>query len=156
MANWDKRFFDLARLVGSWSKDRSTKVGCVIVGPHNEVRSIGFNGFPRLANDDAEERHLRPAKYKWTEHAERNAIYNAVLAGTSLAGCRMYLPWFPCMDCARAIVQSGIVELIAIEPQLDDERWGEDFRSAFALFEECGVKVRFVENDRPASENIQS
>ena len=57
----------------------------------------------------------------------------------------MYLPWFPCMDCARAIVQAGIVELIAIEPDLTDSQWGGDFQSATELLAEAGVAVRFVE-----------
>jgi dCMP deaminase len=144
---WDMRFFELAKLVGSWSKDRSTKVGCVIVGPNNEVRSIGYNGFPRNADDDSDERHSRPTKYKWTEHAERNAVYNAARVGTPIDGCSMYLPWFPCMDCARAIVQSGINELVAFAPDLEDDKWGEDFRSALTLFKECNVKVRFVDEN---------
>jgi dCMP deaminase len=107
MADWDLRFLRLAEHIGTWSKDRSTRVGCVIVGPHQEIRAIGCNGFPRGADDDLDARHARPAKYKWTEHAERNAIYNSARAGISIDGCTMYLPWFPCMDCARAIVQSG-------------------------------------------------
>src|SRR5690242_7044614 len=118
MTKWDQRFMELAKLIATWSKDRSTKVGCVVVGTDNEVRSIGFNGFPRGVDDDVEERHERPAKYAWTEHAERNAIYSAVRVGISLKGCTMYLPWFPCMDCARALIQSGIAELVAFEPNL--------------------------------------
>jgi hypothetical protein len=84
----------------------STRVGCVIVGTHKEIRAIGYNGFPRGVDDDRDARHERPVKYKWTEHAERNAIYSSARAGISIDGCTMYLPWFPCMDCARAIVQS--------------------------------------------------
>jgi dCMP deaminase len=60
----------------------------------------------------------------------------------------MFLPWFPCMDCARAIVQSGISELIATSPDFVDEKWGVEFRSAITLFEECGVKVRFLSADK--------
>jgi dCMP deaminase len=71
------------------------------VGAHNEIRAIGDNGFPRGADDDLEARHARPAKHKWTEHAERNAIFAAARAGIPIDGCTMYLPWFPCMDCAR-------------------------------------------------------
>uniref|UniRef100_UPI0035253B42 deoxycytidylate deaminase n=1 Tax=Salmonella enterica TaxID=28901 RepID=UPI0035253B42 len=106
--NCDDYFINLARSVSERSKDRSTKVGCVIVGPDNEIRSTGYNSFPRGINDDAPERHARPEKYLWTEHAERNAIYAAARVGTPLKGCRAYLPWFPCMGCARALVQSGI------------------------------------------------
>lgn len=143
MVDSDGRFMALAQFVGNWSKDRSTKVGCVIVGPNNEVRSIGYNGFPRGISDDDEERHSRPAKYMWTEHAERNAIYHAALIGVALKGCRMYLPWFPCMDCARAIVQSGISELIAFSPDLSHPKWGTEFRASGELLHEAGVHVRF-------------
>src|SRR5271166_5144739 len=111
--DWDSRFLDLARYVGQWSKDRSRKVGCVIVGPHREIRAIGYNGFPRGIDDDVADRHERPSKYLWTEHAERNAIFEAARIGTPLDGCTMYLPWFPCMACARALVQTGIARLVA-------------------------------------------
>jgi dCMP deaminase len=135
---------DLARHVGNWSKDRSTKVGCVIVGPANEIRAVGYNGFVRGADDEDDAKHERPDKYVWTEHAERNAIYHAAMVGIPLGGCRMYLPWYPCVDCARAIVQSGLVELIAIEPNLLDPRWGADFSRSADLFKEANILVRFL------------
>lgn len=135
---------ELAGFVAGWSKDRSRQVGCVIVAPDNSLRSIGFNGFPRGLNDDHDERHERPAKYFWTEHAERNAIYAAARNGVALAGCTMYLPWFPCVDCARAIVQAGIVELVSLEPDFADTQWGEGFRISVDLLEEAGLAVRFI------------
>lgn len=153
-AKWDQRFMDLARHVGNWSKDRSTKVGCVIVGPSNEIRAVGYNGFVRGADDDNDERHQRPNKYIWTEHAERNAIYHAALVGVPLAGCRMYLPWFPCVDCARAIVQCGVTELIALEPDVSDERWGADFRHSIELLREAGTAVRFFPETAQASTGV--
>lgn len=143
--NWDTYFMDIARQVSARSKDRSTKVGCVLVGPDNEIRSTSYNSFPRGINDDVPERHQRPEKYVWTEHAERNAIYAAARVGTPLKGCRAYLPWFPCMDCARALIQVGVVELIATKPDLNDPRWGEDFKRVGTLFAEAGVAIRFVE-----------
>ncbi|MCY1163824.1 ComE operon protein 2 [compost metagenome] len=155
MADWDRRFMEMATFVGSWSKDRSTKVGCVIVGPSNEVRSVGYNGFVRGMDDTDEAKHLRPAKYSWTEHAERNAIYQAAMNGIALNGCRMYLPWFPCMDCARAIVQSGIKELIVVKPDLLDQRWGADFTSAIEMFVATGILVRYFPLDQ-ASKTLQS
>lgn len=135
---------DLAALVGSWSKDRSRQVGCVVVAPDNSIRAVGFNGFPRGLNDTHDHRHERPAKYHWTEHAERNAIYSAARNGIPLAQCRMYLPWFPCVDCARAVVQAGISELIALEPDYADQQWGEGFRISVELLEEAGVEIRFI------------
>jgi dCMP deaminase len=145
MADWDRRFMDLAQHVGNWSKDRSRQVGCVVVDTDNIVRAIGYNGFPRGLDDELDERHQRPAKYLWTEHAERNAIYAAARTGISLAGCRIYLPWFPCVDCARAIVQTGIAELIGMKPDLADAKWGDDFAIALEMLQEAKVAVRYLE-----------
>ena len=75
---------DLAVHVGKWSKDRNRQVGCAIVSPENAIRAIGFNGFPRGLEDDLDNRHRRPEKYLWTEHAERNAIYAAAWEGIAL------------------------------------------------------------------------
>lgn len=141
MADWNQRFVDLASHIASWSKDRSTKIGAVIAGPHNEIRSIGYNGFPRCVDDDVEERHERPEKYFWTEHAERNAIYNAARVGTPTEGCVMYTNWFPCIDCARAIVQSGIAKIIVRSINLDHDKYKEDFKRATTMFAEAGVEV---------------
>ena len=76
-SNWDLRWMALAQFVATWSKDRGRKVGAVIVGPDNEIRSTGYNGIPRGVNDDVEERHEAATgeKYLWVSHAERNAIY---------------------------------------------------------------------------------
>lgn len=144
MADWDKRFVDLAFHVSGWSKDRSTGVGCVIVGPNNEIRAMGYNGFPRGIDDDKPERHERPIKYKWTEHAERNAIYNAARCGTQLDGCRMFTQLYPCSDCARGIIQSGIVEVVTIEPDWEHDRWGDDFRLVRTMFGEVKMTCRFI------------
>lgn len=140
---WDERFMNLAIHVAEWSKDRSTKVGCVIVGSEREIRSVGFNGFPRGIDDAVDDRHVRPVKYAWTEHAERNAIFNAARIGIPLSGCTMYLPWFPCVDCARAIVQAGLATLVAVEPDLTLPQWGEQFSLSLEIFSESKVQVRW-------------
>jgi dCMP deaminase len=140
---WDKRWMDLAKLVASWSKDRSTKVGAVIVDYRHVLVAVGWNGFPRYVDDDVDARHERPIKYKWTEHAERNAIYNAASKGIPTNYCTMYIPWYPCADCARAILQAGITELVVVEPDWDDERWGDDFRLVKEMFEEVRLEVRY-------------
>jgi dCMP deaminase len=142
---WDIRFMRLAVEVATWSRDRSTRVGAVIVSPDNEVRAVGYNGFPRGIEDGVGERYERPLKYKWTEHAERNAIYVAARNGIALEGCRIYLPWFPCMDCARAIVQSGLIQLIAFKPDLEHGKWGEDFKFAMQLFEEAHLPIKWLD-----------
>ena len=141
---WDSRWMDVARLVATWSKDRSRKCGAVIVDSRNVLVSIGWNGFPRGISDDVSARHERPAKYQWTEHAERNAIYNAAANGHHTKGCIIYLPWYPCADCARAIVQSGITQVVCIEPNWGDAVWAADFAVTREMFLECGVAQRFV------------
>ena len=148
--HWDSRFLDLARFVGQWSKDRSRKVGCVIVGPSREIRAIGYNGFPRGADDFPDARHQRPEKYMWTEHAERNAIFQAARVGIAVQGCTMYLHWFPCMDCARAIVQSGIARLVTLRPDRNDPEWGVQFQAALELIEETdGLELVMVDSAFP-------
>src|SRR5438105_3863543 len=127
--DWDTRFMLLAHHIAGWSKERGRRVGVVIVGPDNEVRSTGFNGFPRGVNENIESRHSRETgeKYFWSCHAEQNAIYNAARIGVPLSGCKIYVPWFPCVECAKGIIQSGLLELIAYEPDYTDEKWGPDF-----------------------------
>jgi dCMP deaminase len=147
-ASWDRYFLGMAKYVGERSKDRSTRIGCVIVGPDNEIRSTGYNGFPRGLNEALESRHKRPEKYLWTEHAERNAIYNAARMGTALKNCRAYVSSsFVCMDCARGLVQSGITEVICeaydVAKHGDlQKRWEADVARARILFAETRVAMR--------------
>lgn len=142
--NWNKRFIELAEFISKWSKDRSTGTCAVIADSNNRIISVGYNGFPSGANDNIDSRHERPAKYLYTEHAERNAIYNAVRVGVSVNGCTMYLMWFPCAPCARAIIQSGIKKLVCHRPDMNSEKWGDDFKVAIELLNECGVDVLYV------------
>ena len=139
MTNWDKRFIELAEYIAQWSKYKNRKVGAVIVDHKNRVISMGYNGWPRGAEDEGHDELYDPkVKYYYVEHAERNAIYNSPI---SVEGCRMYLPWFPCTDCARAIIQCGITEVICRKPDFNDPDFGEGFKISLELFEECNVKV---------------
>lgn len=110
--SWDEFFLGIASAFAARSKDRSTKVGAIIVDRNRNVRAEGWNGFPRGIDDDIEARHERPIKYRYTEHAERNAIYSAARSGVSTEGCDMYCTHAPCTDCARAIIQAGIGTII--------------------------------------------
>lgn len=110
--SWDQYFLDMAALAAMRSKDRSTQVGAVIVDLNRNVRATGYNGFPRRVNDDIDARHERPIKYRYTEHAERNAIYSAARAGVSTDGCTMYCTHAPCSDCARAVIQAGVLRIV--------------------------------------------
>lgn len=145
--SWDRYFLDLCKLVASRSKDRSTQIGCVIVGEDNEIRSTGYNGFPRGCDDDNPKWHERPFKYFVTEHSERNSIYNAARVGIPLKGCRLYVTWLCCSDCARGVIQVGIKEVI-LDRQFEmpadlRERWAEDHAVTEEMFRVCGVVVRY-------------
>ena len=151
---WDAFFFSLVDATALKSKDRSVQVGTVIVGPDNEVVSLGFNGFPRGVDDNVEGRHQRPAKYLWTEHAERNAIYNAARCGIALKGCKIYLRQYPCARCARAVIQAGIKEVVLDGKTLKEQeafwakRWGAEFGVSREMLKEAGVAIRITEDTR--------
>ena len=137
---WDKYFIKMCDLASSLSKDLNTQVGCVIIGPDHEIRSTGYNSFPRGINDLDRTRQERPKKYFFFEHAERNAIYNAARVGVPLAGCTLYVPWHPCADCARAIIQSGI-RVVITETIAFPEHWTENCLAANEMFVESGVVI---------------
>jgi len=139
--DWDGYFLHLTEAIAIKSKDRSTKLGAIIVGPDHEPRSFGYNSFPRGLNDDVEERHQRPEKYKYIEHAERNAIYNAAMHGAALKNCILYCQWLPCTDCARAIIQCGITKVVVKSFEIP-ERWQGDVKTSLIMLKECGVTLQ--------------
>ena len=141
---WNYRFMEIALYISMWSKDPNTKVGCVVVGPDKEIRSQGYNGFPRGVNDDIEERHYRPLKYAFYEHSERNAIYNAGRFGASLKGCVLYVTMPPCTRCAGSIIQAGIKEIIYLEPEEQKKiaGWRDNLKYSFEMFNEAHVKYQ--------------
>jgi dCMP deaminase len=149
MVEWDDYFMSMVYLVASKSKDERTHIGAVIVGPDKEIKSTGYNSFVRRLRDDIPERQEKPEKYYWFEHAERNSIYNATLVGTSLKGCKMYTNGIPCMDCARGIVQSGILEVI-VDKFWNDTNRREDLehsKRTIQMFKEVGVTWRYWEGE---------
>ena len=141
---WHHRFMELAFLVASWSKDPSTKTGAVVVGPDREIRATGYNGLVRGVDDNNSERMERPTKYDFFEHAERNAIYNACLTGTSLKGCVLYATHAPCTDCARAIIQAGIKMVITNKIIIDENSpkgtWRDKLEYSAQMFKEAGIE----------------
>ena len=111
-----------------------------------EIVSTGYNSFPRGIDDNKPLRQERPEKYYWFEHAERNAIYNAARIGVSLKGSTAYLTsGLPCMDCARALVQSGVVKIVCKEycTTKNLSKWKENQERSKILLSECGVVVEF-------------
>ncbi len=132
--------------ISSRSKDPNTQIGCIIAGPDHNIRSTGYNSFPRGVRDDIPERYERPEKYMWIEHGDRNAIYAAARVGTPLEGCTMYLPGLPCMDCGRAIIQVGIVEVVydidyQVEWEKTTPRYVPEFERVRVLLPEGNVKL---------------
>jgi len=109
--DWDQYFMTMAYLVASRSTDESTHAGAVIVRKDNSIVSTGYNG-PVRGMDIEDVPQTRPEKYFYMEHAERNAIFAAARNEGGLDGCRLYVNFLPCADCARAIIQVGITEVI--------------------------------------------
>ena len=146
--SFDEMFIETARLWARKSKDKNTKIGACIAGPDNELISVGYNSFPRGIDDTVPERFDRPEKYFWFEHGERNAILQAARGSVALKGCRMFVScWVPCTDCARSIIQVGIVEVVMGQKMEDASRkkWVEDAKRSEQMFKEAGVKLRLYQ-----------
>ncbi len=175
---WDKYFIEMLQSVKLKSKDPNTQVGAIIVGQHNNIISTGYNGFPRLVLDDKEavrvrfmendwiypksvfdqkridkneevqKRYDKPNKYLWTEHAERNAIYNAARHGIALEYSKIYIDWLPCARCARAIIQSGITSIVvdARDYEAKEKKWlpwKDDMQVALTMLEESKIYITY-------------
>jgi dCMP deaminase len=159
--NWDQLYLTMCYLVGMRSRDEHTHVGSVIVDSDNVLVSTGYNSYPRNIEPDSEgKRASREGgeKYFWMEHAERNAIYNAARRGTVLKGCKLYVPWPPCCDCARGIIQTGISEVIIHKNGEDfynkntNGQWLESHKRTMQMFEEAGVTIKYVDCEIVAPE----
>ncbi len=142
MADWDGRFLGLATHIAAWSKDPSTQVVCVVVGPYREVRSTGFNGLPRGIADTEARLTNRKRKYPLICHAEENAIMHAARIGISLKGCTVYVTWPPCTRCARSLIQAGISAVVFPVSAEVPERWTDDFALASEMLSEASVALR--------------
>ncbi len=110
---WDEYFMGIAKLSAERSKDPNTQVGCCIVSDENKILSMGYNGFPIGCSDDDfpwGKGEGLDSKYLYSTHSELNAILN--YPGASLKNARLYVTLFPCNECAKAIIQCGIKELV--------------------------------------------
>lgn len=142
--NWDEYFMGIALLSAKRSKDPSTQVGACIVDADNKVVSIGYNGMPRNVDESEltwEKGDGLNSKYLYVCHAEFNAILN-IRNGSSLRGCRIYVTLFPCNECSKAIIQTGVKEVI----YLSDKYSGTTENLASKkLLDLAGVKYRKYE-----------
>jgi dCMP deaminase len=152
--DWDQLYITMCYLVGMRSKDSHTHVGSVIADSDNVLVSTGYNSLPRGIEADEDSMRLsreNGEKYYWIEHAERNAIYNAARRGTTLKGCKLYVPWTPCCDCARAIIQTGIAKVIIHKNGQDfydlntNGKWVDSHKRTIQMLDETGVQVSYVD-----------
>ncbi len=134
---------DIAARAAADSPNRVRKVGAVILSADGSEPITGCNTFPKGVRDLAW-RHEGDGRFVWMEHAERNAIFAATRRGVALEGARIASTFFPCIDCARAIVQCGIAELVTHEPDLADASWGAAFPRSRAILEEGGVRLTLL------------
>ena len=137
--SWDEYFMGIAMLAARRSKDPNTQVGACIVSPDNIIISTGYNGMPKGCSDDEYpwEREGEATKYPYVVHAELNAVLNA--NGRDLRGSRVYVTLFPCNECAKAIIQSGIKEIIYLSDKYHDANASIASRR---LFNMTGIKYR--------------
>lgn len=140
--SWDTYFMGIAQLSSKRSKDPKTQVGACIVSPDNKIVGIGYNGFPKGISDDIfpwkDQGDFLETKYPYVVHAEANAILNA---SQNLEDCKLFVTLFPCNECTKLIIQSGIKELIYVSNK--DE--GKDFQIASRkMLEKAQVKLRQI------------
>ena len=156
LSKWDRRFLRIAEEVRLWSKDPGTKVGCVLVN-ERRILSTGYNGFPQTISDDLDRYIDREYKLSVTVHAEANAILNAAKNGTKVQGSTLYVTFPPCSQCASAIIQAGVAQIVCPDPASAPERWRSNFQAANNLFYEAGVKVLYYSDaDLCLTETVQS
>lgn len=136
--SWDEYFMGVALLASRRSKDPNTQVGACIVDENNVILTTGYNGFPVGCSDDEFpwDREGENTKYPYVVHAELNAILNA--SGKSLKGARIYVDLFPCNECAKAIIQSGIKEVVYLSDKYADT---PGVRASKLMLSTAGVKL---------------
>lgn len=139
--SWDEYFMGISHLSAMRSKDPNTQVGACIVSEENKILSVGYNGMPTGCNDDdmpwARQGDFLDTKYPFVCHAELNAILNRSTG--SLKNARIYVSLFPCNECAKAIIQSGIGEVVYSDDKYADS---DGTIASKKMFEMAGVKMR--------------
>jgi dCMP deaminase len=150
------------RYAEKFSTDPSTQVGSILVDfnqpgkPEGIIVAYGANHFPRNVKENAQ-RWERPLKYEYVEHAERNSIYDAASNGIRTRGLTMYCYWFACTDCARAIIQANITEVVGHKlAELEGKvgTWGDNIQRAIGMLDEAGVVYRWVEGKLDPTNSI--
>jgi len=139
------KYMKLAKCFAEFSKDPSTKVGCVILAEDsNHVLSMGYNGMPRKVNDTMESRWEKPQKYLFVAHAESNAISQAARTGTPLNNSIAIVTLFPCADCSKSLIQAGIKEIITFKPKYNPQ-WLNHFHVSKQMLDEAEIEITFLD-----------
>lgn len=151
---WDEYFVGIMKLSSLRSKDPNTQVGACIVSPDNRILSVGYNGAPNGFPDDdfpwGREGDKLDTKYPYVCHGELNAILNFRGNMRELQGAKLYVHYFPCNECAKAVIQSGIKEVI-YSHRYDHDNHAEEMEASIRMFNKCGVKFRqFVATNHQA------
>ncbi|MBR0374502.1 MAG: dCMP deaminase family protein [Mogibacterium sp.] len=143
--SWDEYFMGIALLAAMRSKDPNTQVGACIVDDNNIILSSGYNGFPKGCSDDEFpwDRTGEETKYPFVVHAELNAILNS--GGKDLRGARLYVALFPCNECAKAIIQSGIKEVVYLSDKYANEKMT---LASKLMLRTAGVKLTQIRPER--------
>jgi len=149
--SWDEYFMGLAILSAMRSKDPHTRNGACIVDPKNKIVGTGYNGFPIGCSDDEfpwtnQGKNPLYTKYFYVCHAELNAVLNS--HGRDLSGCRMYTFLIPCNECAKAIIQVGIKEIIYLSDKAEMYKNSPIVQAAKWMFKSAGVKLRKMSSKR--------
>lgn len=143
--SWDEYFMGIALLSAKRSKDPSTQVGACIVNEHHKIISVGYNGMPIGCSDDefpwSREGDTLDTKYPYVCHAELNAILNNV--GFNMVGCTIYTPLFPCNECCKAIIQSGIRDVVFIS---DKYAATDSVKASKRMMDHAGVRYRRLDS----------
>lgn len=144
---WDERFYEVAKLVSTWSKDPSKKIGAVIVNDDRRILATGYNGFPRGIEDTQDRLFDRDEKYPRIVHAEMNALMNALYNGVPVKGATMYVYGLPiCSECCKSVIQSGIKRVVVAYPIEAPLKWRDSWNNqSKPMFEEAGVIIDYID-----------
>ena len=145
--NWDEYFMSVALLSAQRSKDPNTQVGACVANQNNKIIGVGYNGFPWGCSDDimpwAREGALLDTKYPYVCHAELNAVLNSTIQ--DLKGCRIYVGLFPCNECTKVIIQSGIEEIIYLSDKYAES---DSVKASKFMLDTSNTKYRQFKSDR--------
>lgn len=138
-------YSSLTNAIASFSKDPHKKVGSIFLNPDTlQILSTGYNGFPRKVKEH-KQRWNKKNKYDWVVHSELNGIFNATRNGVNLENSILFTTKFPCNECSKGIIQSGIKEIYTYKPDLNHKIWGEKSKISLQMFKETNINIHYLD-----------